>query len=148
MRDESLTNVAAVTSHHVDHPRREVGLLNKLGQFQGRERRAFVGFDDHRIAGNQRRSDLARGKRQWIVPGCQSNDHAVSDTLYPNLFVRLVRGQDIAGYAARLLGSMREVKSCVLNFAASICQRLALLGNDNAGETLAILNDQTSEPPK
>ncbi|EJT86139.1 hypothetical protein PPS11_01112 [Pseudomonas putida S11] len=48
-----------LADYHVEHPRREAGVLCQLGQGQ-RRKRCFVGrLDHHRAAGRQRRSRLA-----------------------------------------------------------------------------------------
>jgi hypothetical protein len=55
--------------------------------------------------------------------GREADDHAMGDALDPDLLVRVVRGQDVAGDAARLLGGVGEVERGAVDLAARLGER-------------------------
>ena len=57
-----------VTRQQLQCRGRDARLVQKRHRQMGDERGLFGGLGDHRIAGGQRRPDLAREDRQWEVP--------------------------------------------------------------------------------
>ena len=57
-------------------------------------------FDDHRVAGDQRRAELAAGQSDGEVPGGQSHGHAEGHLVNPDVFVRFVGREDVAFHAS------------------------------------------------
>ena len=66
--------------------------------------------------------------------------------LDPDLLVRLVRGQDVAGDPPRLLGGVGEVEGGPLDLAPRLGDGLALLHGDEPGEGFPVAFDQGGEP--
>ena len=127
-RDQARDRVAhqrradalAGAADDVDDAGREIELERELRDLERRDRRALVRLDDDRVAGDQRRPDLAAHQRRRIVPGGQRDDDAVRDALDPDLLVGHVGGDDVAGDAARLLGGIGEVERGALDLAARL----------------------------
>ncbi len=86
-------DTGTTAGQHVEHAIGQPGLAEDFRQFERAQRGDFAGFEDHRVAGGQRRSRLPQGDLDRIVPGADAGDHAK----------RLPSGVDEAAVAQRNL---------------------------------------------
>ena len=68
MRGESRTHAWTITLHEVEHPGREAGFLDRLGEQQGVQRRKLARLQHDRAACGERRRNLGGDLVQRPVP--------------------------------------------------------------------------------
>ena len=126
----------------VDDARRQVGLLEDLGQQQRRQRGGLGGLEHRRVAGRQRRGQLPRGHEQREVPG----DDLAGDAQRPGVgpVARVAELVGPAGVVEEPGGGQRDVDVARLADRLAVVERLqhrelaaALL--DLAGDAVEVL---------
>lgn len=75
VRDERRASGLPVTGHEVDDARRQPGFLKGLDKAVHRKRRILGGFDDHRVAAQDRRQNFPRGDGDGEIPGSDEPAH-------------------------------------------------------------------------
>ena len=75
MHGQRLTDRVAEAGQHVEHAVGDAGLLGQTGDAQGGEGGFLGGFEDHRVAGGERRPQLPAGHHQREVPRHDGGDH-------------------------------------------------------------------------
>ncbi|MNQ89166.1 hypothetical protein D3C85_1044640 [compost metagenome] len=76
MQGQGLAHGVAEARQHVEHAGRDAGLDGQLGNADGGQRGLLGRFEDHRVAGGQRRAELPAGHQQGEVPRHDGGDHA------------------------------------------------------------------------
>ena len=66
--EERPADLAARSGDGVQHARRQPGVVQHPGQLEGDDRGVGGGLEDDAVPGDQRRSELARGREQGVVP--------------------------------------------------------------------------------
>ena len=96
MERKRLARLLAEARNDVEHAVRQPGLLAEPAQHEGAERRLLGRLQDHRIAGDQRRSELPGGDDERIVPRHDRADDA-ERLLHHHRHVMRADGGDLVG---------------------------------------------------
>ena len=110
---------AAITRQQLQGSTRDAGLMQDAHALRGDQRRFFRRLRQHRIAGDQRRGDLAGEDGEREVPRADADDRAE----------RLVRD---AERAPRLFGVVAQEIDGFAHFGNGVRHRLASLAHDQA----------------
>ena len=103
---------------------------------------SWLGWIDHGAAGGERGGGLAGDHRGGEVPGGDQGGDAGGLAPELDLGVVQVRGDALDVRAAGLLGVELDEARGIVDLAARLGERLALLAGHDAGEVLAGCDDQ------
>ena len=117
------------------HALRHAGLVQELHRLEGDERRLLGGLGDDRIAGRERRGDLAEEDREREIPRADADEHAAPAKREAVLLPGRA-GQQLA--IAELGAGLHRVISAEIDrltdFGEGVIERLAGLGLQEGGE--------------
>jgi hypothetical protein len=134
MRQRRTDRSGAV--EHLHQARREVRLRHP-GQQARRRRRVFRRLEQHGVAEHQRRRQLAQGCHDREVPGAQRRDHAARSPQH-HVAETGARGRHHRAVVARRQAHhLARLEHALVELAAGLGQRLALLEHDGARDLLA-----------
>ncbi len=122
--------------HDVEETGGQARALGQLGQRQGGEGRLGRGVDHGRAARGQRGGSLAGDHGRGEVPGRDERGHAQRLALQGHLRIGQVAGDALDVQALGLLGVEEKEGGGVVDLAARLGQRLALLQHHQEGEVL------------
>src|SRR5437763_1537144 len=114
------------------------GELADPGQSQRGQRGDLRGLEHDGVAGQQRGADLAREDRRREVPRDDRDDDAVRLLAHHELLVPVRRRDQLADVPVALGEREVEERLHAADLATRLGDRLALLGDDDAGELLGV----------
>ena len=146
VRGQRLAHRGPEPGHHVEHARREPGLVHQRGQLDRGGGGVVARLGHHRAARGQRRGQLPAQQQQRGVPRHDRRDHA--GRLAPGVDeeVRLVARD---GGALELVGQPGEVVEPLRDAAelpAHLAQQLAGVPGLDLGQPVRVPRDQVAEP--
>ena len=142
MTRQRIANHRSFPRQHAQQPRRQTGLLEDPRQLQRHQRRRFRGFEDHRIAGGDRRRHFLHFAGDRRVPRGDRRHHAqrlvaaqgqqVCLTRRRQLsFQQLAGGGEVAGAARRAHHQASRFRQRLAVVAALHPRQLIKTGFDN-----------------
>ena len=120
-------------------------LVDEPGKLERRERRLLAGLGDHRVAGQDRRRQLADQDADRVVPRDDRGDDAVRDAHQVDRLVPVVARHDVALDPAVPLGRVAGIADRPVDLAPGLADRLAYLANERLGERLAVALQHISD---
>ena len=119
----------------MQHALRHAGLVQELHRLEGDERRLLGGLGDDRIAGRERRGDLAEEDREREIPRADADEHAApakrEAVLLPG---RPGQKLALAEMRARLRRVIAAEIDRLADFGERVIERLAGLGLQEGDE--------------
>jgi len=144
MRGDGRAGGLAESGDDVDHTRREAGLLDKLGEDEGRERCLLSGLQDDGVTRGQSRANLPGEHQQREVPG----DDLAADTDGLRTGVMEHVGVDVDGLALDLVSPAAVVADAAndgSDITAGHSDRLAVVEGLDGSQQLGILLGNVGE---
>ena len=129
---------SVVHRQNVDHACGQPGGFDCARQFQGAARCVVAGAHHHRVAGDQRRCDLAHQGVDRIVERNQASHHADGDALQQQGFAGVVAGDDVALDTASPLGVVVREFGRIQGFGAGIGQALSAFPRQHLADGIAV----------
>ena len=132
--------------HDIEHARRQAGTLPEFGDRQRAQGCEFGRLDDDGAAGGQGRADLACDHRDRKVPRRDRGAHT-HRLLDDEVALVGVGGRNrLAVDALAFLGEPLDEAGAVHHLALGFDERLALLGGNDPGQVVGVI-DHEVEPP-
>ena len=129
---------------HVDDTRRQSGLGEQPGRRERAERRLAMRLDHKGAAGRERRRALTGDHREGIVSGGDQQRRTDRFAEHEQPLCWIGRRHDLAVEPASLGRVPAHEIDTVVDLAAGLCQRLALLGGDDPGQIFPVPLEQLS----
>ena len=142
-----VKDAGATAGQYVEHAIGQPGLAEDLRQFQRAQRGDFAGFEDHRVAGGQRRGRLPQSDLDRVVPGTDAGHHAqrfapgIDEAAVTQRNLLALDGRSQAGVVLQHVGAGDDVN------AAGFAQRLAGVQGFQQGQLVVALAQEIDRAP-
>ena len=123
----------------MQHVARHAGFVQQLDGEEARDRRLLGRLRNDRIAGGERRGDLARKDRDWKIPRRYAGERSSSAQRQGILFARRASQPDGAGEQPPRLGRViAQIVDSFADFAVRRFERLAGLADKHRHQRRAV----------
>jgi len=131
---------------HLEHARRQPGLVSRLGQGDRGQRRGAGGFEDHRAPGGQGGGHLADREHQGEIPGGSRPHHPDRRSDHQVPPGGGLRRHDPAVGPRGFAGKPPQVIDAHGHLGPALRQRLAVLHGDDAGDLIGTALEAVGDP--